>query len=654
MSSCKGVETPLPTSLKLKQPDSTLTVSTETQSFPFANILGGIRYLVTCTRPDICFATNLLSRYMKAPSLQHIQHLKRLMRYLQHTKDYGICFYATHPLPTPFLFGYSDADWGGGDQEMLQSTSGFVYLLARGSISWQSKKQDRVTLSSTEAEYVAMTLALKERIWLKHLLMETTLFANQLLQLLCDNMSAIMLARNLKHSEKTKHIAMKLQFIRELIQEGTIELTHVRSDQQLADFLTKSILKAKHLESCCYVITHGIGTELGFKAAATDSQHPVPRWFSRTWTIQESILPEKLMFIVEKFDGESIIKKLYQEGVFLWELSEEWHDWDKPLDPNVEWGIHKRTGDISRRRAYKEFYCLGAEAYRRMMQIALHPFWQWSEFTKAFSELGDGRDSIEVESVVELVQTRHCSVEEDRLLSILGLLGIAGEHQLRTKQTLDQQLVWLARTLMKENPKLLINLSTADFEGYTMRCISWLPNLRYAEHRRFLYPGQQQYKSFVVDRHLVKVKCMQDDGKIVLSARMLHGTLQVRGRAFCLEIGDHEVKLNGYHTQQPRLLSLEKESTVASDGSLRRSGGFSIPAHRIDELNHLSGYQRLAICEITLLMLGYCHPCDYPYTLAMACIGTTKEMQKVGILGIPPREELLLLRIVSSEVLEMT
>ncbi|MCO5601917.1 hypothetical protein L7F22_056043 [Adiantum nelumboides] len=135
------------------------------QSFPFANILGGIRYLVTCTRPDICFATNLLSRYMKAPSLQHIQHLKRLMRYLQHTKDYGICFYATHPLPTPFLFGCSDADWG-GDQETLQSTSGFVYLLARGSISWQSKKQDRVTLSSTEAEYVAMTLALKEGIWL--------------------------------------------------------------------------------------------------------------------------------------------------------------------------------------------------------------------------------------------------------------------------------------------------------------------------------------------------------------------------------------------------------------------------------------------------------------------------------------------------------
>ncbi|MCO5600660.1 hypothetical protein L7F22_054775 [Adiantum nelumboides] len=211
------------------------------------------------------------------------------MRYLQHTKDYGICFYATHPLPTPFLFGYSDADWG-GDQETLQSTSGFVYLLARGSISWQSKKQDRVTLSSTEAEYVAMTLALKEGIWLKHLLMETTLFANQPLRLLCDNMSAIMLARNLKHSEKTKHIAMKLQFIRELIQEGTIELTHVRSDQQLADFLTKSIPKAKHLESCQQLGICNLNYQLKGKRS------PV---FKRS--AEENLAEEKAV-IVNKFD----------------------------------------------------------------------------------------------------------------------------------------------------------------------------------------------------------------------------------------------------------------------------------------------------------------------------------------------------------------
>ena len=249
MSACKGVETPLPTSLKLTPADSSLSSAESMEPFPYANILGGVRDLVTCTRPDICFAANLLSRFMKAPENIHIQYLKRLMRYLQLTKSYCITFYAFNPLPTPFLVGYSDADWG-GDPHTLQSTSGYVFLLAGSSISWQSKKQDRVTLSSTEAEYVAMTLAVKEGIWLKHFLMETTLFRDQPLRLHCDNMSAILLAQNLRHSEKTKHIALKLQFIRELLQEGTIELSHVRTNLQWADFLTKSLPKAKHLESC--------------------------------------------------------------------------------------------------------------------------------------------------------------------------------------------------------------------------------------------------------------------------------------------------------------------------------------------------------------------------------------------------------------------
>ncbi len=251
MSSCKGVSTPLPLSLKTKTPPSSsaITPTSDMVAFPYANILGGIRYLVTCTRPDICFAANYLSRYMQAPSPIHTQHLKRLLRYLQETKDFGITYSACQPMPKPYLTCYSDADWG-GDQETLQSTSGYIYLLSCGAISWQSKKQERVTLSSTEAEYVAMTLALKEGLWLKHFLKETTLFPDHPLLLRCDNMSTIMLAKNLKHSELTKHIAMKLQFTRELLHEGNIEITHVRTDQQWADFLTKSTQKSKHYESC--------------------------------------------------------------------------------------------------------------------------------------------------------------------------------------------------------------------------------------------------------------------------------------------------------------------------------------------------------------------------------------------------------------------
>ncbi|KAH7283131.1 hypothetical protein KP509_35G062900 [Ceratopteris richardii] len=93
-----------------------------------------------------------------------------------------------------------------------------------------------------------MTLALKEGIWLKNLLEETTLFTKTPLVLYCDNLSAIILAQNLKHSDKTKHIALKLQFIRELVHEGSIVLTHVRTEYQWADYLTKSVPKKKHLE----------------------------------------------------------------------------------------------------------------------------------------------------------------------------------------------------------------------------------------------------------------------------------------------------------------------------------------------------------------------------------------------------------------------
>jgi hypothetical protein len=95
-----------------------------------------------------------------------------------------------------------------------------------------------------------MTLALKEGLWLKHFLKETTLFPDQSLLLRCDNMSTIMLAENLKHSELTKRIAMKLQFTRELLHEGSIEIAHVCTKQQWADFLTKSTQKSKHYESC--------------------------------------------------------------------------------------------------------------------------------------------------------------------------------------------------------------------------------------------------------------------------------------------------------------------------------------------------------------------------------------------------------------------
>jgi hypothetical protein len=115
-------------------------------------------------------------------------------------------------------------------------------------ISWQSKNQEQVTLLSTEAEYMAINFALKEGISLKHFLIkETMLFPDHLLLLQCENMSIIILAKSLKHSQLTKHIAIKFQFTRKLLQEGNIEIVHVRTEEQWADFLTKSTKKIQKL-----------------------------------------------------------------------------------------------------------------------------------------------------------------------------------------------------------------------------------------------------------------------------------------------------------------------------------------------------------------------------------------------------------------------
>ncbi|KAH7292992.1 hypothetical protein KP509_28G006900 [Ceratopteris richardii] len=186
---------------------------------------------------------------MHNPWPLHVMYLKRLLHYLKHTSDLSLTYKYN---PSNFcLLGYSHADWG-GDPSTFQSTSGYLFLLADGAVSWQSKKQTRVTLSFTEAEYSSMTLAIKEGICLNTFLKGSTLLIPPPISLYCDNQSAILLAQNVKHSEKTKNIAIKLQFIRELVQEGSIKLIHVQTEQEWADFLTKSVPKAKHLESCTH------------------------------------------------------------------------------------------------------------------------------------------------------------------------------------------------------------------------------------------------------------------------------------------------------------------------------------------------------------------------------------------------------------------
>ncbi|MCO5594434.1 hypothetical protein L7F22_048464 [Adiantum nelumboides] len=106
MKTCKGVDTPLPANVKFKWTNSLVDTASSTPQFPYANILGGIRYLVTCTRPDIYFAANVFSRFMSSPGAIHIQYLKRAISYLQQTKQFGLTYSSVAPQPSPFLVGY--------------------------------------------------------------------------------------------------------------------------------------------------------------------------------------------------------------------------------------------------------------------------------------------------------------------------------------------------------------------------------------------------------------------------------------------------------------------------------------------------------------------------------------------------------------------
>lgn len=172
-----------------------------------------------------------------------------MLRYLNHTAHYGIAYTASLDGAAPRLIGWSDFDWG-GNLDTHHSTFGFVFVLVGGAISWQSRKQSTVVLSSTEAEYVAAALAAKEGIWIQRLLEELPMFRSLPIIFYLDNQLCIHLAKNPKHHEKTKHVDFKYHFIRELVEEEKIKLEYTPTEYMWVDFLTKAVPKAKH-DACC-------------------------------------------------------------------------------------------------------------------------------------------------------------------------------------------------------------------------------------------------------------------------------------------------------------------------------------------------------------------------------------------------------------------
>jgi len=178
---------------------------------------------------------------MANPAPHHIAAVKHLLRYLQGTLDW-VLVYKGDLKP---LSGYTDADWG-GDTATRRSTSGYIFNLGSGAISWSSKRQPTVALSSCEAEYMGQTQATKEAIWLRRLLVELQAMEKDeplATPILADNQGAIALASNPYNHARTKHIDIQWHFVREAQEAGSVNFQYTPTDKQIADGLTKPLPK---------------------------------------------------------------------------------------------------------------------------------------------------------------------------------------------------------------------------------------------------------------------------------------------------------------------------------------------------------------------------------------------------------------------------
>lgn len=210
----------------------------------FQEMVGTIMFAMIETRPDIAISTSLCSRFAQNPSKAHIQAVKDIIRYLIGSRTRGITFGGG----TLEILGYSDSDWG-GDREGRKSTTGYIFMMNNGPVSWSSKKQTTVALSSTEAEYMALTQAAKEATWLRLLMTELGLLGtdSQHAKILvkADNQGSIALANNPVYHARSKHIDIQHHYVRNEVLEGRIELSYIPTEDMIADGLTKPLVPVK-------------------------------------------------------------------------------------------------------------------------------------------------------------------------------------------------------------------------------------------------------------------------------------------------------------------------------------------------------------------------------------------------------------------------
>jgi transposase InsO family protein len=240
MLNCKPVSTPMEQNLKLEISPEQCPTNKER----YQKLVGKLIYL-SHTRPDIAYAVGVVSQFMHNPSEDHMGAVIRILRYLKGTPGKGIKFEKSEKLE---IEGYTDADWAGNIVDR-KSTSGYFTFVGGNLVTWRSKKQNVVALSSAEAEFRGMVKGICELLWLRKLLAELGMNTEAEMKLYCDNKAAIDISHNPVQHDRTKHIEVDRHFIKEKLDSHIISLPFVRSVEQVADILTKAVANKQFEES---------------------------------------------------------------------------------------------------------------------------------------------------------------------------------------------------------------------------------------------------------------------------------------------------------------------------------------------------------------------------------------------------------------------
>ncbi|WKA00618.1 hypothetical protein VitviT2T_018956 [Vitis vinifera] len=225
------------------------------KNIPYASAVGSLMYAQVCTRPNIAFAVGMLGRYQSNPGIDHWKAAKKVMRYLQGTKDYKLMYRRTSNLE---VVGYSDSDFA-GCVDSRKSTSGYIFILAGGAISWRSVKQTMTATSTMEAEFISCFEATSHGVWLKSFISGLRVMdsISRPLSIYCDNSAAVFMAKNNKSGSRSKHIDIKYLAIRERVKEKKVVIEHISTELMIADPLTKGMPPLKFKD---HVVNMGLSS----------------------------------------------------------------------------------------------------------------------------------------------------------------------------------------------------------------------------------------------------------------------------------------------------------------------------------------------------------------------------------------------------------